>query len=144
MAEAQQQDRSVPADLLRQAQAMPAGVTLEDYNPMENIPTLSVGADFSEGMTVTGFFEETQVIASPKFIHSKTKNADGVPTQLRHVLRIGSPTGDRLGIWNCGELKFTFEKLTPGQLISITYKGKGENTKGQPQHFFEFKRPVAQ
>lgn len=139
----EKQERAVPADLLAKATQRPAGVQVEDFNPMENIPTLAVGDDFVEGMTVSGWFEETQIIASPKFVHSKTRNADGVPTQPRHVLRIGSPTGDRLGIWNTGELKNTFEKLQPGSYIEITYKGKGKNSKGQDQHFFEYSRGVS-
>lgn len=132
----------VPADLLKKASTLPPGVTAEEYNPMENIPTVSVGDEFVAGQTICGWYEETQVIASPKFVYSKTRNPDGVPTQLRHVVRTGSPTGDRLAIWSTGELKNTFDKLQPGSFIAITYKGKGLNSKGQNQHFFEFKREV--
>lgn len=141
MSDEQQQERQgVPADLLAKATAMPQGVQLEAYNPMENIPTLGVGLELTEGMTVSGYFEETQTISSPKFIHSKTVDANGVKTQLRHVLRIGSPTGERLAIWNCGELKAAFDKLAPGSFISIKYLRKGVNAKNQPQHFFELQR----
>lgn len=137
----EEQQEGVPADLLKQATSIPKDVgNLEAYNPMENIPTLTVGGDFAEGMTVAGYVEETQILASPKFKFSNTKNEKGVPTSLRHVLRVGSPTGPRLGIWSCGELRVAFEKLTPGTFISITYKGKGENAKGQDQHFFELQR----
>lgn len=135
-----QEREGVPADLLAKATATVSGKRLEAYNPMENIPTLGVGDDFSEGMTVSGYYEETQVIASPKFIHSKTVNAEGVKTNLRHVLRIGSPAGDRIAIWNCGELKAAFEKLAVGSFISIKYLKKGTNAKGQAQHFFELQR----
>lgn len=137
---ADEKQQGIPADLLAQALRMPTGVQLEDYNPLENIPTLAVGEDFKEGMTVTGYVEETQVIASQKFTFSKERNEKGVPTQLRHVLRIGSPTGPRLGIWTTGELRVAFEKLSPGTLISILYKGKGMNGNNQQQHFFEMKR----
>lgn len=135
-----EENQGVPADLLKQASTIPRDVRVESYNPMENIPTLTVGGDFEEGATVAGYFEETQILASHKFKFSTTKNAEGVPTSLRHVLRVGSPTGPRLGIWSCGELRMAFEKLTPGSFISITYKGKGENSKGQSQHFFELQR----
>jgi hypothetical protein len=140
---ANEQQEGVPADLLKQASQMPKGVKLEEFNPFENIPTLIVGNDFTEGMTVAGYFDASEWVASAKFAkYSKTKNEEGTPTRLRHVLRIGSPTGNRLGIWTTGELGKAFEKLVPGDLISITYKGKGENAKGDEQHFFEMKRPV--
>ena len=133
-------DQAVPADLLKQAATVPGDVQLEAYNPMEAIPTVAVGDDFKEGMTLAGYYEETQEIASPKFKFSQTRNEKGVPTQLRHVLRIGSPTGQRLGIWTTGELRNTFEKLPVGSFIAITYKGKGLNANNQQQHFFEYKR----
>lgn len=132
----------VPAELLKQATYVPQDLNLEAYNPMENIATLTVGDDFSEGMMIAGYFEETQILASPKFKFSNTRNEKGVPTSLRHIIRVGSPTGPRLGIWSCGELRVAFEKLTPGTFITITYKGKGENSKGQEQHFFDLMRPV--
>ncbi|NJM09371.1 MAG: hypothetical protein HC883_00265 [Bdellovibrionaceae bacterium] len=128
--------------LLKIAGQIPAGLQLEDYNPMEAIPTIAVGAEFAQGTTVAGFYEETQVVASPKFVHSKTRNEKGVPTQLLHVLRIGSPAGERLGIWTTGELKAAFDRLPAGAFVAITYKGKGVNAKGQQQHFFEFKRAL--
>lgn len=133
-------NKGVSADLLKQAGQLPQGVAVEDYNPMENIPTVAVGEEFTAGMTLAGYFEETQIIASKNFKYSQEKNADGLPIQRRHVLRVGSPSGERLGIWSTGELRNTFEKLQPGQFIAITYKGKGENAKGQQQHFFEYKR----
>jgi len=134
----------VPADLLKRASALPSNVRLEQYNPLENIPTIAVGEEFTEGMTVVGYFEETQVIASPKFKHSRVKNAEGVPTQKRHVLRIGSPTGEKLAIWSTGELAMAFDKLAKGDLISVKYLRKGENSSGNQQHFFEYSRPAAQ
>ncbi len=147
--EAQTQDQGqpkpVPADLLKRAGQLPANVRLEQYNPMENIPTIAVGEEFLEGATVVGYYDETQVIASPKFKFSRTKNAEGVPTQKRHVLRIGSPTSaEKLGIWSTGELANTFDKLAKGDLISIKYLRKGENGAGNQQHFFEYSRPAAQ
>lgn len=136
----EQQERGVPADLLALATKAPTGKKLEVFNPLENIPTLAVGDDLKEGMTISGYFEETEVIASTKFTFSQTRNEHGVPTQLRHVLRIGSPTGAKLGIWNCGELKVAFDKMGRGQFIALTYKGKGLNAKGQQQHFFDLQR----
>lgn len=129
--------------LLSKAGAIPEGVTVEDFNPLENIPTLTLGEDFVDGQTVAGWFEETQVLASHKFKFSQEKNAEGVPTSRRHVLRIGSPTGERLAIWSSGELRNTFEKVQPGQFIAITYKGKGMNANNQQQHFFDYKRGAA-
>lgn len=138
-----EQNKGVPADLLKRAGAVPSGVTVEEFNPMDVIPTVAVGEEFAEGMTIAGWYEETQVIASKKFTYSKEVNEKGIPTQKRHVLRVGSPTGDRLAIWTCGELRNTFEKLQPGQFIALTYKGKGVNANGQQQHFFEYKRGAA-
>ena len=135
-------EQAVPADLLKRAGQIPSNVKTEDWDPMETIPTLAVGKDFEEGMTVSGYFEETQILASPKFKYATEKNAAGVPIQRRHILRVGSPTGERLGIWNCGELRAIFEKLTAGTFVALTYKGKGTNAKGQDQHFFEVKREL--
>jgi hypothetical protein len=136
--------QGIPADLLKQASVLPTNLKVEEFNPMENIPTLAVGEEFKAGMTVAGWFEETQLIASPKFKFSQERNEKGVPVQRRHVLRIGSPTGPRLGIWTTGELTNTFEKLQPLTFIAITYKGKGMNSNNQQQHFFEYKRELAQ
>jgi hypothetical protein len=147
MAEEQVQKEQAPvsADLLKQAALVPQGLVVEDYNPMEQIPTLAVGEDgeFKPGMTVAGYYEETQRISSPKFIHSKEVDEAGVKVQYRHVLRIGSLQGERLGIWTTGELRTAFKKLTPGTFVVITYKNRGVNAKGQKQHFFEFKKGIA-
>lgn len=135
-------DRGVPADLLKRASALPPEVVVEQYNPMENIPTLAVGEELKAGMTLAGWYEETQLIESMKFRFAQRKGPNGKPAQLRHILRIGSPTGERLGIWSTGELANTFDKLQPGTFIAITYKGKGLNANNQEQHFFEYKREV--
>lgn len=135
-----EEQEGVSADLLKAASTMPKNEVVETFNPLEKIPTLTVGQDFAVGMTIAGWVDETQTLASHKFKFSQKRNAEGVPTSLRHVLRIGSPTGEKLGIWSCGELKLAFEKLPAGTFIAITYKGKGENASGQEQHFFEFKR----
>lgn len=140
----QQEQQGVPADLLKQAGMLPSNLTVEEFNPMENIPTLAVGDDFKPGMTIAGWYEETQLIESNKFVHAREKGPTGKPAQRRHVLRVGSPTGTRLGIWTTGELRNTFDKLTPGQFIAITYKEKGVNSNGQAQHFFTYKRGAAQ
>lgn len=135
-------DQTIPADLLKAASSIPSGVQTEDYNPVESVPTLTVGKDFEKGMTVAGYYESTEAIASPKFTYAKDRNEAGVPVNYRHVLRIGSPSGKRLAIWTCGELRTAFEKLSPGSFIAITYNGKGKNDKGQDQHFFDMKRSV--
>lgn len=129
--------KGVPADLLKRASAVPAGVKTQEYNPMEAVPTLTVGKDFSAGMTIAGYFDENEVIASHKFKYSKTMNEEGVPTSTRHVIRVGSPTGEKLAIWSCGELRLAFEKINRGDFISIKYLKKGLNSKGEDQHFFE-------
>jgi hypothetical protein len=117
----------------------PGDLALATWNPMESIPTLSVGVegDIKPGMTVTGYFVRNEVIASPKFTHSKVRNAQGVPTQVRHVLR-ATNSGKLFGIWTCGELKMAFEKLEVGEALSLKYIEKGVNSKGQAQHFFEY------
>lgn len=138
------QDNAVSADLLQRATASaPQGVALEEFNPMENIPTIAVGKEFKEGMTISGYYEESQLIESTKFKKARYTGPNGKPAQWRHVLRIGSPTGDKLAIWTTGELKMTFDKLVQGAFIAITYKGKGENGSGNDQHFFEYKRAAA-
>lgn len=134
--------QGVPADLLKRAAVVPTEVRVEEFNPMENIPTLAVGEELKAGMTIAGWYEETQLIESLKFKFATRKGPNGKPAQLRHVLRIGSPTGDRLGIWTTGELANTFDKLQPGTFIAITYKGLGVNSNNQQQHFFEYKREV--
>ncbi len=134
-------ERAVPADLLKKAGAVPQGLVgkVEEFDPMESIPTLRVGGDFAKDMVIGGYFESTEELASVKFTKSQTRNEAGVPTSFRHVLRIGSPTGDRLAIWSTGELKMVFSKLLPGDFIQLTYKGKGKNAANNDQHFFEYK-----
>lgn len=136
-------EQAIPADLLSRAGAMPSGVNVETFDPMEKIPTLTVGEEWQPGQTIGGFFETVEVLASRKFIHSKKLNADGIPTSERIVLRVGSPTGDRLAIWGTAELLATAQKLNRGEFIQITYKEKGVNAKGMAQHFFEYKRQAA-
>ena len=115
--------------LLAKAGTAPAGVKMEDFNPLENIPTASVGEEITAGMVITGYFVETQRIASHKFKFATEKNDQGVPVQLLHVFRLVS--GDMLGIWNSGELKLLCSRLTPNELISLTYKGKGIKYEGE-------------
>jgi hypothetical protein len=128
------------AALLKKAGQAPAGVRMEEFNPLENIPTASVGEEIQPGMTITGYFKETQRIASNKFKFATEKDERGVPVQLLHVFRLVS--GDMLGIWNSGELKLLCSRLAPDELVSLTYKGKGINGNGQQQHFFEYKKAV--
>ena len=135
-------EQGFPADLLAKATALPGNIRLEAFDPMENIPTLGVGAGIEPGMTISGYFAGTEVVASPKFTYSQTRNEAGIPTQLRHRLRVGTPTGPMIGIWNAGELKVGFEKLREGDFVSLTYKGKGKNAKGQDQHNFEWKKAL--
>lgn len=136
--------QGIPADLLKQAAVIPKGVNTEAFNPMEDVPTLAVGEDFEKGMTIGGYFEETQLIESDKFKFSNVKGPNGKPGQYRHVLRVGSPTGKRIAIWSTGELRNTFSKLSPGDYIAVKYTGKGENANKQQQHFFEYQRAAGQ
>ncbi len=135
--------KGIPADLLKQASQVPNNVKVESFNPMEDIPTLGVGEELEKGMTISGYFEATEELASTKFKFSQTRNAQGVPTQLRHILRVGSPTGKRIAIWSTGELRNAFSKLTAGDFIAVTYKGKGLNANQQEQHFFDYQRGVS-
>lgn len=137
-----EQQKSV-ADVLKAASQAPKGVELEKFDPLENIPTLTVGddGDIKTGMTLTGRFVETSRISSPKFTMAREKDENGVPVQYLHVLEAAD--GTRFGIWSTGELKAAFNKLQVGELISIKYNGKAQNAKGQPQHMFEYSRPKA-
>lgn len=121
--------------LLAAAAIVPKGKKLKKYNPMEEIPTLAVG-DLPEGQIIAGTFVRTETLASHKFTMSPNKNEQGVPTQDRHILRLTD--GKLMAIWTTGELRMVFGKLPEGSLITLTYKGKGKNNKGQQQHFFDF------
>lgn len=125
--------------VLKAASAVPSGAKLVEYNPLENIPTLAVGDDIKEGMTLNGYFDGTEVIKSAKFTNSQERDTvTGLPIQRLHKLRLLD--GTVIGIWNTGELKAVFEKLPVGEFISLTYKGKGTNAQGRAQHFFDYKR----
>ena len=141
MSEVQDQSAELAAKkaaILNETKAVPSGATMVEFNPMETIPTLAIGEDIVEGQSINARYVRTDVRASVKFVHSKTRNADGVPTQLLHIFR--STSGNLFGIWSTGELKNVCEKLQPEELVSLTYKGKGQNAKGQQQHFFDYKR----
>src|SRR5690606_33040805 len=69
-----EKDKGVPADLLKRAAEMPKGVTTEAFDPMEKIPELRVGKNFSEGMKIMGYFDGTQILASHKFKYSQEKD----------------------------------------------------------------------
>lgn len=115
-----------------------ASAPLQEWNPLEDVPTLTVGEDLKAGMTINGYFVETQRISSPKFTYSQERDENGVTVAYRHVIR--TEDGHKLGIWSTGELRLAFERLVPNDFISLTYKGKGTNAKGQSQHFFEYRR----
>lgn len=132
-------DTAETAELLAELKQAPEGVTLVDWNPMESIPTLSVGKEITPGTVLNCVFLRTEIMASVKFTHSKTRNAEGVPTQPRHVFK-STKTGKLFAIWNTGELKMVCDKLVEGDIISLTYVEKGMNTKGQAQHFFEYQK----
>lgn len=127
----EQQDQAVPADLLALATKPVDGETVE-VNPFDRPPLLKVGKDWLPGVTISGYYLETVTIPTPK-----SKYADKADA---HVLRVGSPTGKKLGIWSVGELGAFFEGMQPGTLVSITYKSKGINAEGNNQHFFTFRR----
>lgn len=124
--------------LLNAARQSPVGATLVDYNPMDKIPTLSIGEEITPGTVLNGSCDGTDIIASVKFIHSKERNESGVPVQRLHRLRLLD--GTVVGLWSTGELRAVWDKLAMGEFISIKYIEKGVNAKGQQQHFFEFKK----
>lgn len=129
--ENREEAQGVPADLLALATKAPKE-ELTQVNPFERPPLLKVGKDWTEGMTLSGYYAETIIIPTPKSKYAKESAA--------HILRVGSPTGRKLGIWSVGELGAFFEGMQPGTLVSITYKSKGVNADGNNQHFFEFRR----
>jgi hypothetical protein len=115
------------------------GMKAQDYDPMESIPTLSVGEgnDILPGQLLVGTFVETDRLVSAKFKNSQEKDVEtGLPVQYRHVLINGDT---KFAIWNCGELKQIFKKIAKGTYVELTYIGKGENFKGQQQHNFKVK-----
>jgi len=136
-------EKQTVAEVLKSASQKPSGVQLEKFDPLENIPTLTVGddGDITTGMVLTGRFVSSDRISSPKFNMSKERDENGVTVQYLHVLE--ALDGSRFGIWSTGELKAAFAKLQAGELISIKYNGKGKNAKGQDQHMFEYSRPKA-
>jgi hypothetical protein len=129
--------------LLKKASTTPQGVKVEEFNPTDRIPSVAVGEEFTPGMTIEGWYDETLPISSPKFRYGEESEKPGEKMKRLHVLRIGSPTGERLGIWSVANLRIAFEQLQPGTFISITYKGRGQNAKGQQEHFFEYKRQIS-
>lgn len=134
------EDNNINAEeLLNAASEAPRGADLEDYNPLESIPTLAVGKEIKAGQVINGYFEMTERIVSAKFKNSQERDpASGLPVQYRQIFRLTN--GQKLAIWTTGELSLVCEKLQPGELISITYKGKGVNAQGRDQHFFEYKK----
>jgi hypothetical protein len=127
------------ASLLAKAAQAPQGIETEEYNPMENIPTIAVGKQWAEKQTINGYFVETQRCTSAKFTNAKERDpATGLGVQFLHVFRLAS--GDKLGVWSTGELANVCEKLKANEFISITYKGKGTNAQGRQQHFFEYRK----
>lgn len=126
------------ADVLAAVGRPVAGMKALDYDPMESIPTLSVGdeGDIITDQLIAGIFLETERLSSPKFTHSKEVDENGVKVQYRHVLLNGKT---KFAIWNCGELKQIFSKIVKGTYVELTYLGKGTNSKGQQQHNFRVK-----
>jgi len=133
----QTKEQEVPADLLAKASKLPAASeNLTEVNPFERPPLLKVGKDWMPGKTITGYFCENVTIPTPK---SKYANE-----AVTHILRVGSPTGDKLGIWSVGELGAFFEGMPAGTLVSIEYVSKGKNADNNDQHFFKFRRSGVQ
>jgi hypothetical protein len=124
--------------ILKTAAQVPAGANLVEYNPLENIPTLSVGEDIVPNTTINGYYEGTERIASPKFTHAKERDERGVPCQYLHKMKLLD--GTIVGIWSTGELKAVFDRMAVGEFLSLKYLEKGVNAKGQAQHFFEYKK----
>lgn len=125
--------------ILKTAAQVPTGAKLVEYNPLENIPTLAVGDEIKPGTTLNGHYEGTDRICSVKFTNAQERDSQtGLPVQYLHKLRLLD--GTVIGIWRTGELKAVFDRMAVGEFISLNYKGKGKNAKGQDQHFFEYKR----
>jgi len=138
----EKQYEAIPAELLKQAAILPKDApALTEVNPFEREPRLDIGSaadgkTFTPGMTVTGYFVENKLVATPKSKYAKET--------IVHILRIGSPTGTKLGIWTKAELRAFFEDMAPGTLVSIHYKEMGKNADGNDQHYFELKRSGVQ
>lgn len=127
--------RTFDPALLAEA-TVPKGKKTKKYDPLESIPTAAIGTDITEGQSVSGIFVRTERLSSHKFTNSNERDENNVPVQYRHVLRLQS--GKLMAIWNTGELKMVFGKLPVGTLITLKYKGKGKNPKGQQQHMFDY------
>lgn len=114
-------------------------IKTQEFDAMENIPTLTVEnrkgeGDIKKGTTLCGRFVTTERLVSAKFIHAPEKDAaTGLPVQFRHVLE---NEGKKYAIWNSGELKVIFAKLQPGTYVELTYEGRITNSKGMEQHSF--------
>ncbi len=129
--EASEQTTVAPAEILGYAGKAQKGKRMEEFNPLETVPTLGVG-DLGVGQLICGTFVGNEVIASNKFKYAREKNEAGVPVQTRHVLE---NDGKKYAIWSVGELRLIFSKILPGQYVEITYKGLGE-VNGAEQHRF--------
>ncbi len=138
MSEQQERDYSVPADLLKKAAILPANAgQMTEVNPFEREPRLRIGEDpekanFLPGMTIVGYYAGNKTVQTPKSKYAKET--------IVHLLRIGSPTGDKLGIWTVAELEAFFENMPLGTLVTISYKSKGVNADGNAQHYFKLER----
>lgn len=119
----------------------PQGMKLEEWNPLENIPTASIGKEIQAGAVLRGYFEGLERAVSAKFTNSQERDpATGLPVQYLFTMKLVS--GDKLGIWSTAELKTIAEKLAVGDFLEIKYTGKGKNAQGRDQHFFEYKKGV--
>lgn len=129
----EQEQTPVSADLLKRAGALPANApAMTEVDPFEREPRIRIGKELTVGMTINGYFSANKIVKTPK-----SKYADET---IVHVLRVGSPTGDLLGLWTVAELGAFFENMPAGTLVSINYKSKGVNADGNDQHYFELKR----
>lgn len=136
MSMSQEQQKTDLTAIMNAAAAPIAGVEMREFNPLENIPSLSVGSDIKEGMTISGVYLGTERIISHKFKSSTRDQLTGKPVQLLHKLRISD--GSTVGIWSTGELRVVFERVKVNTVVALTYNGKGKNAKGDDQHFFEY------
>lgn len=100
-----------------------AGLTA--WNPMEHYPKYGIGKEIVAGTTITAYYVGNDVLGEDKIVVHCFRTKD---------------TGKLFGIWSVAALANMTSKLDSGELVSITYTGKGENSAGRQQHFFEFQR----
>lgn len=111
--------------LLKDASYVPDTVTLEENNPIENVPTVSVGKEIQKGTVIAGYYDSSREV--------ETKRGKS----MIHTLRLAK-NGSKLAVWGKASLNLFFSKRQAGEFVKFTYTGLGKNEEGNDQHFFEF------